>query len=453
MDYQLAITARTSRTTRTARTARKTGKHKITKKPYKTFKKTQSFKKQGKLSTTQKQDNKKHIFYIVDCYVKSPKFLNRKHLYNHLVNAGLIPDKAMSIISRRYDTILKKLKITMMELCTREKKIKPLSLEDGLVKADVFFYIEGNPKLDQIFYKYHSYFSNALSNEIYNYINKDRLYDSVVKYNPNKPDILKYFIKVFMFSNQNKIIFPGNYILRPTNSFAGKDILYIHNKNDLTMANKYYSNARNYKNKPYNFSEITVSDIITDLALFRGRKFHIRMYYIVSYLNGIVNSFLLDIGEIFTAKLQFNTNVPFSKEVHDTHGTSTDSEYFFPKDFNDANLEVPITTQMLDELRIKCKIICSSITSVFTANKDKILFENQDNGYYLYGLDIFVKSNFEPIIIEINNNPGFGMKNIENSEYLSKILFGWINEIVIEPFFKYNNLELARKHPTYIEMV
>ena len=33
-------------------------------------------------------------------------------------------------------------------------------------------------------------------------------------------NILKYFIKVFMFSNQNKIIFPGNYILRPTNSFA-----------------------------------------------------------------------------------------------------------------------------------------------------------------------------------------------------------------------------------------
>ena len=440
-----------------AKNTRKSGKHKITKKQFKTSKQGTIYQKKKTqiLSTTQKQDNKQHIFYIVDCYVKSPKFLNRKYLYNHLVNAGLIPDKSMAIISRRYDTLLKKLHITMMELCTREKKIKPLSLEDGLVKADVFFYIEGNPKLDQIFYKYHSYFSNTLSNEIYNYINKDRLYDSIVKYNPGKHNILKYFIKVFMFSNQNKIIFPGNYILRPTNSFAGKDILYIHNKHDLTIANKYYSSARNYKNKPYNPSEITVSDIITDLALFRGRKFHVRMYYIVSYINGVVNSFLFDIGEIFTAKSQFNTNIPFSKEVHDSHGTSTDSEYFFPKDFNDANinLDIPITTQMLDVLRAKCKIICSSITSVFEANKDKILFENQDNGYYVYGLDIFVKSNFEPVIIEINNNPGFGMKNIENSEYMSKILFGWINEIVIEPFFKYNKPQLARKHPTYIEMV
>lgn len=429
-------------------------KKNITKKQIKTTKilnqkKTQSTKKQP---IKQRQDNKKHIFYIVDCYVKDIDFLNTKYLYNYLVRAGLIPDKAMSIISKRYDTILKKLGITKKELCLREKRIKPLHLEDGLVKADVFFYYEDNPRLNDIFYKYHAYFSNILSNEVYNYIDKDQLYNSIVKYNPDNPDILKYFIEVFLLSNLDKIKFSGNYIVRPNMAFAGKDILYIHNQDDLVIANKYYSSARNYKNQPYNFNEIAVSNIITDLALFRGRKFHIRLFYLVSYINGVVNSFVCDIGKIYTAKERFNLKIPFSKGVHDSHGKSTDVAIFFPKDFTDENLDVPITKQMLYEFNEKCRIICRSITKVFVANKDKILFENQDNGYNLYGLDILVKSNFDPVLIEINSNTGIGAKTIENTEYISKMLYNWINEIVIEPFFKYNKPLLARKHPTYIKI-
>ena len=426
-----------------SKTKKKITKKKITK------------KKETIYQKLKKQDNKKHIFYLIDCYVKSPKYIKRKYLYDHLVQAGLIPDNAMSIISRRYNLLLKKYQIPKEKLCmydTQIKQLKELKLEDGLVKADVFFFTD-NSKLDRMFYKYHTFFSNVLSNNIYNYINKDNLYNSVVKYNPNyDSNSLKYFIKVFPFSKQDKIIFPGNYIIRPKYGFAGKDILYIHNNDDLKKANKYYSSAKDYKYRPYNFNEIVVSHILTDLSLFKGRKYHIRMYYLVSYINGMINSFLFDIGEIITAKSKYNVKIPFSKDVHDTHAESTDADYFFPKDFNEANLDVPITKTLLDEFMTKCRIICSGITNVFIANKDKILFENQDNGYYLYGLDILVKSNFEPVIIEINGNPSFGMKTMENSEYISKILFDWINEIVIEPLFKYNKPLLARKHSTYIEM-
>ena len=56
---------------------------------------------------------------------------------------------------------------------------------------------------------------------------------------------------------------------------------------------------------------------------------------------------------------------------------------------------------MLEDFYEKCKIICRSITKVFIANKNKILFENQDNGYYVYGKDILVKSNFEPFGVKM----------------------------------------------------
>jgi len=101
----------------TIKNANKSKKKKITKK------KVLIHQKKHKQSIKQKQDNKKHIFYIVDCYVKEPEFLNNKYLYNHLVKAGLVPDKAMAIISRRYDVLLKKYKITKKELCLREKKL------------------------------------------------------------------------------------------------------------------------------------------------------------------------------------------------------------------------------------------------------------------------------------------------------------------------------------------
>ena len=97
------------------------------------------------------QNNKKYIFYIVDCNIRTHKLLNRQYLYNHLVNAGLIPDTAMPIIAKRYDFLLKKNGITKMDLCNATKEIKPLHLEDGLVKSNVFFYLDKNPILDNIF--------------------------------------------------------------------------------------------------------------------------------------------------------------------------------------------------------------------------------------------------------------------------------------------------------------
>jgi len=410
----------------------------------------------GNKNITLKSNNKKqlhpkkHIFYIVDCYVKSEKFLNKTFLYNHLVNAGLEPDPAMDIINKRLDMLLKKNGITKMQYCLREKKIKPFEIEKGLIKADIFFFYSTNPKLNQIFYKYQVYFSNVLSDEIYYYLDKDQFYNSILKFNSNHHDILKFFIKTFTFNKHSEFLFPGNYIIRPKKAFAGKDILYIHNKQDLNKAKEYYSTARDYKHNVYKYNEIAVSEIITDLSLFKGRKFHIRMYYLVSYIKGIVNSFLCHTGEIFTAEKEYNLDLPFSKEVHDTHGKHTDADYFFPQDMNSENLGIKITKEMLNEFIKKCKKICKCITRVFNANKDKILFDNQENGFYVYGLDILVKSNFEPVIIEININPGFENKTIANIDYMSKMLFDWINSVVIKPFCKYNNPYLAREDSTYI---
>ena len=86
---------------------------------------------------------------------------------------------------------------------------------------------------------------------------------------------------------------------------------------------EYYKHNKNYKDELFN-NNVIASPYITDLLLFRGRKFHLRMYYIISCINGVINSFLLDNGKITAAKEKFDLNIPFTKEKHDSHLKSTE---------------------------------------------------------------------------------------------------------------------------------
>ena len=182
------------------------------------------------------------------------------------------------------------------------------------------------------------------------------------------------------------------------------------------------------------------------------------MYYIISVINGVVNSFLCKEGEIFTAKDKYDLNKPFTKEIHDTHGTSTDNDYFFPKDFTNDNLGINITTKqnnkINNEIYKKCKIMCSGITKALNKEhqKSSFLYPNQKNGYQIFGLDILIRDNLEPILIECNDSPGFRTNYSSNNDKLSKIIYGWINEVVLEPLFKYNDSYRIRKHNTYIHI-
>jgi hypothetical protein len=70
----------------------------------------------------------------------------------------------------------------------------------------------------------------------------------------------------------------------------------------------------------------------------------------------------------------------------------------------------------------------------------QILFNNQQNGYFIFGLDIFINSNFEPILIECNEQTGFVCTNINDTIVFSKIIYSWVNDNILIPLFKNNYL-------------
>ena len=64
------------------------------------------------------------------------------------------------------------------------------------------------------------------------------------------------------------------------------------------------------------------------------------MYYLISCINEVVNSFLLKDGKILTAKEQFDMDKPFTKDKHDTHLKSTLKDYTILNDLNSDNLNI-----------------------------------------------------------------------------------------------------------------
>jgi len=396
----------------------------------------------------------KHNYFIVDCKYDNLD-LDNKYLEKHLQKLGLQPDNVMVDIEMENKKLARQHGISYKDFCNQKKKVNLPSIKQN-IQADVFFYkIRTNMFLNKRFYKYEKFLLNILNLNYNQTIDKDVIYENIQKIDSELAQ--KYFIETFPINKFEKYNLPGNYILRPINSFGGVDILYINSKSELDNALAYYKKTKNYKGNIYG-NNVVSSEFITNLLTFKEKKFHLRMYYIISVINGVVNSFLCKEGEIFTAKDKYDLNKPFTKEIHDTHGTSTDNDYFFPKDFTNDNLGINITTKqnnkINNEIYKKCKIMCSGITKALNKEhqKSSFLYPNQKNGYQIFGLDILIRDNLEPILIECNDSPGFRTNYSSNNDKLSKIIYGWINEVVLEPLFKYNDSYRIRKHNTYIHI-
>ena len=418
----------------------------------KTIKKKRFLKKSKEIKT---QKTKQHLYYINTCKYDDVSQLNEKYLEQHLQKLGIFPDKAMKIIKQKDEEFAKKNKLLYTEFCVKfcnSIKNKIPSIPPGIIKADIFFYDVINFKLFTRVYNYNKFLSNILNINYNIILRKNILYDNIYKYSPKIAK--KYFIETFNIDEVEKYQFPEYYILRPTIAAGGTDIIYIHNKEELNDAIEFYNTNINYKGKEIYGNNVSAAKFVTDLLLFQAKKFHLRIYYMVSCIKDIVNTFVLDNGDILTAKEKYDLKTPFTKEKHDTHFKSTEKDFTIADDFITENLGIEMNKEIYNKIFNEIKIVCSSISKLIIKSKSNssFLFDNQKNGFHIFGLDIFIKSNLSPVLIECNMNPGFGTRTENGQNKLSKNIYSWINDTVLEPLFKYNDPMIARKHHTYIEV-
>lgn len=389
-----------------------------------------------------------HKYYIVNCY-NDTYDINHKYLEAHLKKLNVIPDEnAMDIIKILDLEEFNKKKIKIDTYCEYAKDLPKFN--KNIFTADVFFLNINNNIINRRFYDFPKYLVNILNfSSIKNKIDKSNIINEMNNINTNI--VKKYIPKTFYITNKNEYEFPKWYILRPIDSFAGAGIKYINNIDDLHKAIEYYNNTKNYRHHIYG-NNVIASEYISNPLLFRSKKCQLRLYYVISLINGVFNSFLLDFGRIITASESFDMNLPFTINKHDTHFKSTKDDYLFPKDFTSENINNNINDKIIKELFNKIKSICSVISQIIKNEKNKLLYPNEKNMYYLFGLDIMVRDNLEPVFIELNEQPSLLFRKNTIRNLFSKKYYDWINDIILEPLFKYNDPMIARKHDSYINI-
>ena len=265
-------------------------------------------------------------------------------------------------------------------------------------------------------------------NEYLNFLAKSFTLTLNTKYSTGKILIAKP-INLLSFLQRNMKI----------NAYSGTDIIVIDKNEKMEEAKKL---LKKYDN-------VLISTYITNPLLFRSRKFHFRVVFIISLIHDTYNAYSLDTMRIITAKLPFKLEDFSNKGIHDSHLEGTDADYYFPQDFTTKNMGIAITPEIINTLQLKIRDIMKKI-AIIAIDEDKEpikLFCNHKNGFYIFGADIMITQDLNPILLECNSNPGFTPLTPEN-KFFDEQFFNLIEDVILQPTFLPGNTNHKPKSNT-----
>jgi len=293
---------------------------------------------------------------------------------------------------------------------------------------------------DPAFFKQKSAIKNTLGNSGH-LINKSQLYDTIKKLIPNG---IKYFPKCYTIEkiehqlSESDLFSKGLFplILKKDNSEQQKGVIIVHSEKEYYSAKeKLYklelerANKKNIK-PSYN---IMISEYITNPLLLEGKKFHLRVSFLLSVISGIIRCHVFPIYRIRTAKLPYIKDDWYNEEIHLSGGHNSKKLYYYP---DDLQKEYPDHFDIIEKNLNACnKTICMAMVIANIQN-----YPESYAGYHIYGADIILTDDYYPYLLEINAKPGFGEygNNAEWDEYnkyFSNKFFSFILNSTIFPLF------------------
>jgi hypothetical protein len=181
------------------------------------------------------------------------------------------------------------------------------------------------------------------------------------------------------------------------------------------------------------------------------------MYYLLTYVNNHFNTFFIKTGKIITSLKDFNTDKPFLQEVHDTHLQYTKEDILFPEDIkpNDFSKTIDIHN-ILEQMHTILKYTTKILTKKITIEKKTLLYDNQENGYLLTGVDFMIDDTGQVYLIEINRTPGIRFNTKNTGSKMFDIIYKLIDDVILQPLFKKNvkknSQNAIQKHPFYLDI-
>jgi hypothetical protein len=275
----------------------------------------------------------------------------------------------------------------------------------------LFVYLDGEKRYSQqgkIIQKKKVLLKNVVITDM---TDKWALYKKLSKYMPKS------------LTNKNNVVFKkgSKYIIRPVEGWAGKDLSVVKTKKQLD------NHLNKIKNK-YR-KEIVISEYIPDLLLYKGKIFHLRVYFIVAIINGEYKTYKVNYILTATAKKEFSEEKERNKNVYDSHLTNTGKDIIFPDDFNLEEKNIKKIQEQIDT-------ILKEVSNKFVVK----CYPESKNCFEILGVDFMIDKKFKVKMLEINSKVSFYTYSKKTKNKLSKIIFDDIFTQFISPIF-YNKYE------------
>ena len=267
-------------------------------------------------------------------------------------------------------------------------------------------------------YKCYKHMKN-LFHEDYNYMPETYIY-------PEDRELIENKFKNYHL-NLNDL-----WLIKPVNACKGYGIFIFHSLNKIKM------------------KEYIITRYISNINLINGRKYDLRLYVLISSLNPL-RIYLYNEGLVRIAieKFELGLNSVKNKYMHITNtGLNIKNEKFInPNNTNDENSNMWnlfMYKRFLRKNNIQWSDLLSKIKdiiikSIISFNQQFIEENNQlnlksINFYKIIGIDILIKKDFNPLLIEMNYYPEIYYHNNVDKQVKTKLFFDALNIIGIAPF-------------------
>ena len=204
------------------------------------------------------------------------------------------------------------------------------------------------------------------------------------------------------------------WLLKPSNLNRGRNIILCENLNKIEK-------EINIIKKNKQFQYLLLQKYIENVLLYNKRKFDIRIWVLVVFINNKIECFYFKEGHLKSSTENYNlndnniyihlTNYSIQKYNDNFSKFEIGNEISFKEFQNILGEKINFKTKILPNI---IKIIKISINSVI--NKFKLI--NRNYCFEIFGYDFILDTNYVPYLLEINTNPGLEI----SSPLISKLI-------------------------------
>lgn len=287
---------------------------------------------------------------------------------------------------------------------------------------------DGGYKYQSTYFNTKCYLMNLLSDEKTIITDKTFLYRAMKYQYPSK--VLEYMGTSYTYPEfMTSGIVPSRqnpYIAKPAGTLGkgGKGIIMLE---DIRDVRKLEQAEQNHK-----YADFIISEYIMNPLLFHKKKFHCRVYFIASLVNGACKTYLYPIGKILTARLAYKAKDFSNSSIHDTHFDSTDVDYMFPHDLPDF-----MRSKFQDITWPKICEIFECISNILKPYCKP--YPNAKNAYEIFGADVMIRDDYTPVLLEVNEHIAYTTKKREKIIKLSHDIFEFLEKSVFSEAFQHNS--------------